>query len=189
MPNKFIRSILFVATAVFLASGCTSGGLSARSYVEDKPRVDQDMTAGSGYNYGYLGGTPVPEDRSSLKKTRKVYVFEVTKEVPGENIDVSLPPRRHPAPPPAPAPMPSKSSPAREYQPIVIPPIEDVPVTPSGPQTYEEYTVEKGDTLQKISKKYYDSFAKWKRIQEANPDVLKDPNKIKPGMKIRVPLD
>lgn len=50
------------------------------------------------------------------------------------------------------------------------------------------YTVQKGDTLVAIARKFYGSDAEWKRILEANSSVLKgDSNALKPGMKLSIP--
>lgn len=53
----------------------------------------------------------------------------------------------------------------------------------------EIYVVQKGDTLQKISSKMYGTTKKWKKIFEANKDVLKNPDKIRPGQKLVIPLE
>jgi nucleoid-associated protein YgaU len=49
------------------------------------------------------------------------------------------------------------------------------------------YTVQKGDTLSKISKQYYGDANKYNRIFEANRDQLSDPDKIKPGQVLKIP--
>jgi nucleoid-associated protein YgaU len=49
------------------------------------------------------------------------------------------------------------------------------------------YEVKKGDSLSKIAEQYYGDPMLYPRIFEANRDVLKDPNKIKPGQKLRIP--
>lgn len=49
------------------------------------------------------------------------------------------------------------------------------------------YVVKKGDTLQKISDKMYGTTKKWKKIFEANKEVLKSPDLIKPGQKLVIP--
>ena len=49
------------------------------------------------------------------------------------------------------------------------------------------YVVQSGDTLSKISKHYYGDGNKYMRIFEANRDLLKDPDKIYPGQKLRIP--
>jgi nucleoid-associated protein YgaU len=51
----------------------------------------------------------------------------------------------------------------------------------------EVYTVVKGDNLSKIAKHFYGDANQWKRIFEANRDVLKDPDKIFPGQKLQIP--
>ena len=49
------------------------------------------------------------------------------------------------------------------------------------------YTVQKGDSLSKISKEFYGSYNKYMRIFEANKPMLKDPDKIYPGQVLRIP--
>jgi len=49
------------------------------------------------------------------------------------------------------------------------------------------YVVKKGDTLSKIAKEYYGDASLYPQIFEANRDVLKDPNKIQVGQKLRIP--
>ena len=50
------------------------------------------------------------------------------------------------------------------------------------------YTVQKGDTLIELSRKFYGNDAEWKRILEANATTLKgDPKAIAPGMKLVIP--
>lgn len=49
------------------------------------------------------------------------------------------------------------------------------------------YVVEKGDTLQKISKKMYGTTKKWNRIYDANKGILKSPDMIKVGQELVIP--
>ena len=49
------------------------------------------------------------------------------------------------------------------------------------------YEVRSGDSLSKIAQAEYGNANEWKRIFEANKDVLSDPNKIYPGQKLRIP--
>lgn len=51
----------------------------------------------------------------------------------------------------------------------------------------QTHIVQKGDTLSKIADRYYGDATLYPKIFEANRDVLKDPNKIKPGQKLRIP--
>jgi len=52
---------------------------------------------------------------------------------------------------------------------------------------HQFYIVQKGDTLSKISQKYYGSTRSWQKILSANQDVLPDPNHLKPGLKLIIP--
>lgn len=50
------------------------------------------------------------------------------------------------------------------------------------------YTVKSGDSLSKIAKMELGNSAKWQQIYKANQKTIgKDPNKIKPGMKLVMP--
>jgi nucleoid-associated protein YgaU len=52
----------------------------------------------------------------------------------------------------------------------------------AGPHTY---TVEKGDNLTNIGKKYG---IEWKAIWDHNRDILKHPDKIYPGQELKIPV-
>jgi nucleoid-associated protein YgaU len=52
----------------------------------------------------------------------------------------------------------------------------------------EYYIIKKGDTLSAIAKQFYGKANDYPRIFEANREVIKDPDKIFPGQKIRIPL-
>lgn len=60
------------------------------------------------------------------------------------------------------------------------------PAAPAAPEA-KVHVVEKGDTLSAIAKKYYGKASAYMKIFEANKDVLTDPDKIKPGQKLRIP--
>lgn len=49
------------------------------------------------------------------------------------------------------------------------------------------YTVQKGDTLWKIAQQAYGSGRRWRKIYEANKDVIADPSKIYAGQVIMIP--
>ncbi len=51
----------------------------------------------------------------------------------------------------------------------------------------EYYTVVKGDTLSGIAKRFYGNPQDYLFIFEANREVIKDPDLIYPGQKIRIP--
>lgn len=60
---------------------------------------------------------------------------------------------------------------------------------PASQAKVEYYEIVSGDTLSAIAKKYYGKGALYPRIFEANREVIKDPNLIFPGQKIRIPMD
>ncbi len=53
--------------------------------------------------------------------------------------------------------------------------------------SYDEYVVTKNESLSAIAKKVYGDGRKYFRIYKANEDVIKNPNRIYPGMKLRIP--
>jgi nucleoid-associated protein YgaU len=55
---------------------------------------------------------------------------------------------------------------------------------PAAPRTY---TVAKGDTLSRIAKQCYGDANKWRKIFEANRDVIKNPDLIHPGEVLKIP--
>lgn len=52
-----------------------------------------------------------------------------------------------------------------------------------------EYTIQKGDTLSKIAKEQLGAAHRWKYLYELNKDRIKDPNKLKVGQKIVIPVE
>ena len=58
------------------------------------------------------------------------------------------------------------------------------------PQTtaVEYYEIQKGDTLSAIAKRFLGNAMDYEKIFEANREVIKDPDLIYPGQKIRIPL-
>jgi nucleoid-associated protein YgaU len=52
---------------------------------------------------------------------------------------------------------------------------------------YGYWEVKPGDSLSKIAKDVYDNAGKYMKIFDANKDVLKDPNMIHPGQKLKLP--
>ena len=51
----------------------------------------------------------------------------------------------------------------------------------------EYYTIVSGDTLSKIAKQHYGNAMDYPKLFEANREVIKDPDLIYPGQKIRIP--
>ncbi|MEI6412492.1 MAG: LysM peptidoglycan-binding domain-containing protein [Bacteroidota bacterium] len=52
---------------------------------------------------------------------------------------------------------------------------------------YTKHTVEKGESLSKIAKHYYDDMMKYKHIFDANRDILNDPDEIQVGQVLTIP--
>ncbi len=55
-------------------------------------------------------------------------------------------------------------------------------------EKYIIYKVQKGDTLQKISYKFYHKYSLWPKIFEANKDRLEHPDSIYVGQELRIPI-
>jgi len=190
MPRNIFKGLTIVFFLIFL-SGCAKNKVTMRAYVIDKARVDQEILG----NEGYIYGTPKPKDRSQIKKTRKIYVLEFNEEAdPNAEEDRVIEKKITDSP----------SSSYRQQKPhrtsqssTSLPMINIVPIETeigineesmdTSAVTYTEYTVEKKDTLQKISKKFYDSYSKWPKIYEVNKSKIKDPNFIKPGTVLKIP--
>jgi nucleoid-associated protein YgaU len=60
----------------------------------------------------------------------------------------------------------------------------DEPLAPIGGQVY---TVQKGDTLYKLARRFYNDQSRWRDIWEANRNRIPDPDKIAVGMKLIIP--
>lgn len=63
--------------------------------------------------------------------------------------------------------------------------------TPDGSRKAERaartYVVRQGDTLASISRKFYKTSAKWKKIRDANRGIVDDPGKLKAGQTLTIP--
>jgi len=172
----------------------------------EKELVDQDATSG---NRGYISGAKPPiEAAEKIHKTRKIY--QVTLEVPPYSewknfrsegtVDKELWGNRGYVYGGPQAVYPSSDE-TEEDTSIILPeevmeeavevrPAEPVKAKPMAEKVeFTAYKVQKGDTLQKISRKVYGTTKKWQKIFEFNKGTLKNPNKIYPGQKILIPQD
>jgi nucleoid-associated protein YgaU len=66
-------------------------------------------------------------------------------------------------------------------------PMADTTMPPAASVPDRIHTVQRGETLSDISLRYYGSAGRWRRILDANSDVLTRPERIKPGMKLVIP--
>jgi nucleoid-associated protein YgaU len=69
----------------------------------------------------------------------------------------------------------------------VVPQAQPVGTSGAGASS-RTYTVKAGDTLSKISKEHLGDANAYMRIFDANKDQLSDPDKIKPGQVLKIPV-
>jgi nucleoid-associated protein YgaU len=90
----------------------------------------------------------------------------------------------------APAVAPSPPRPALA-SPVASPSAAPAAVSPTSttePVAAETYEVQSGDTLLTIAQEKYGDGAQWRRIYDANKDVIgSDPDKLKIGMQLKIP--
>lgn len=176
---------LVLMTLVIFAAGC---GLETRTYVMTKDRVGLDQNNGNGgCVVGKCPPAPAPQ-----KTTRKIYVLEITKPVPESEVQkieqtavnaITEPVEKSPTSNAAPTQSASAAS-----EKLGSSPQAGAVATPNGGNMQaRDYTVQKDDTLQKISKKLFGSYGKWYKIYEANKNKIKNPNILKPGTVLTIP--
>ena len=51
----------------------------------------------------------------------------------------------------------------------------------------ESHTVQKGDTLFQLARRYYNDQSRWKDIWEANRGTIDNPDKLRVGMRLVIP--
>ncbi|MCM8770386.1 MAG: LysM peptidoglycan-binding domain-containing protein [Candidatus Omnitrophica bacterium] len=162
MRQKILAVMVGLIFVVLSLAGCT-----VRTYKLTKERVDQDLTVG---NRGYIQGTPAPIPETKRRPTREMQVVEVELGFPAKAKK-------------------TKTSTQTQTVPATV------TAQPSGETSLENvvrsqaYTVEKGDTLQKISQKFFGTTKKWYKIYQANQHILKSPDKIYPGQVINIPAE
>lgn len=55
------------------------------------------------------------------------------------------------------------------------------------PPSFRDYTTQEGDSFETIAKQFYGAYDEWRVIARANPFV--DPNRLRPGRVLRLPVD
>jgi len=172
MVRKTLVGITLVAV-MSLTSGCV-----VRTYQMTRDRIDQDLSAG---NRGFLMGKGVSAE-GDRKTTRDTRVVEVELRSPikfggkkcpavgaqsaASGVDMAQPEA-------------GNRGYVTESAPVAVE--ESLPAVAT-----QEYTVLKGDTLQKISLKLYGTTKKYHKLFLLNQGVLKNPNSLKPGQVIKV---
>ena len=195
-------------------SGCV---VTTTTRVVEMDRLDQQLSDND--NRGYLTGKPSEEEMSSRKTTRQVIRTDIELPTISElqrppTKDEELDGNRGYLQQKGYQPAPKVSSLTQEFdaemeaaEPAVLEEdfaqeaIEQLePIVTAESQTakepvketlFEEYVIQKGDTLQSIAAKpnVYGKSSKWVKIYDANKDVIKNPNRVYPGLKIRIPKE
>jgi nucleoid-associated protein YgaU len=86
----------------------------------------------------------------------------------------------------APGPGPGKPAPTRPGMAQEAPPAA-APAPAPAPPAPKTYVVAEGDTLTRISRKFYGSSSRWEDILNANRDVLKDEKSLVVGSTLKIP--
>ncbi len=151
-------------TTLALAALLLTGGCRTATRVKDVPRVDLEFS-GSG-NRGYLlGQAPAA---GTTKTTRQMV-----------ETDVELPSFYRPKPS------------GRTVTLDTVPSEPDAETAPRRARQgrFDTYVVQKGESLWTIAAKpeVYGKASQWRRLYDANRDLLKTPDSIKPGMTLTVP--
>ncbi len=81
-----------------------------------------------------------------------------------------------------------KSSEDSEETTASVTPQRSTETSPAPKKTAQTYTVQKGDCLWNISKKFYGSGAKYVAIYDANSDIITNKNLIYPGQVLTIPV-
>ncbi len=145
-----------------LLSGCRTA-----TRVTDVPRVDLELSGG---NRGYLVGSP--SEAENLKTTRQMVETDV--EIPSFY-------------------KPKRSGATANLDDVTAPETEISTNSPgehaAAPGPYDTYVVQKGDSLWSIAAKpeIYGKATGWRRIFDANQDMLKSPDRLRAGMKLKIP--
>jgi len=170
------KSLVLVVLSIF-AAGC---GMEAHTYTVTKERVGFNQVGNAGCITGQCPQVQVP---APAEKTRKIYVLEITQPVPESEVQKIE--RNAVSAITEPTETPSASGPA-SLQESAQPSSEAVPQNEGNLQP-KTYTVQKDDTLQKISKKLYGTYGRWYKIYQANKDKIKNPNFVRPGTVLIIP--
>jgi nucleoid-associated protein YgaU len=94
--------------------------------------------------------------------------------------------REEQRPAPAPTSIKEKSAPANEKTKPIMGTAKSFAILAPAVGS-REYTVEPGDTLSYIARKYYGSHLKWDKIYQANKPIMKNPDYIYVGQIIIIP--
>ncbi len=63
------------------------------------------------------------------------------------------------------------------------------PDLPDDPRSIRNYVVQDGDSWATIAQKVYGDAGQWKRIRDANRDLVDAHDHLQPGSELRIPVD
>ncbi len=154
--------IAVLALGLIALNGCGAPSRVA-TRVREVPRVDLDLTGG---NRGYVVGA-IPAGGRAYRTTRQIV-----------ETDVEIP-TLYKAAVGGPAPV---NVEALRPQ---------APTTGAAEGRYDTYVVQRGDSLWSIAAKpeVYGKATRWRRIFDANRDLLASPDRLKAGMVLQIPRD
>ena len=157
-----MRRLWFFIGIIIILNGC----LTMRSYTKQEPRKDLEIEG----NRGYLSGVAKEEPRENrLGDTRTISVVEIEfgpREIKKEATEGEV---------------------VEEEVKLLTTEAAMIAVVPDQREEAQHYVVQKNDTLQKISHKFYGTTRKWNLLYKANKDVLKSPDKLHLGVELLIP--
>ncbi len=169
-----VKKVLALFFTLFF---CGCAGVGVKTYTIEQPRFDTEIDPEG--NRGYLYGEPDREvSEPRFGPTRRISVVEFgfgEKEEVDLEVDPGVDPEYY-----------QEEFTRDDFRTYEVEIKE--PVRPPHKYDYKDYTVEENDTLQRISQKFYGTTRRWMLIYEENKDTLDAPDKIYPGMKIRIPI-
>ena len=118
---------------------------------------------------------PLPFEKSTPVKTNRI--FDLPGEQTKQQPKLALNPQQEK--------IPVLKQPVAKKHPAPVKKVEK-----KAPVKKPRYhVVQSGQNLSTISKQYYGSSTKWKRILDANPKIIRDPDKIRIGMRLLIPYE
>ena len=168
-----------IKISLFLLMAAIISGCVVRTYQIEKPRVDMDVDGNRGVLFG--SSDCVPATRR-LGGTRTIRVIDFDLGVPEGEAEVE------------PVERVSRDRDVsldyliKEEKVVEKKVIQKERKIAEPKEEYQLYVVQKDDTLQKISDKFYGTTRRWMSIYKANEDILPDSDRITPGVTIKIPV-
>ncbi|NQT28529.1 MAG: LysM peptidoglycan-binding domain-containing protein [Candidatus Omnitrophica bacterium] len=165
-----MKKLLFLA-GIIIMSGC----LTMRTYTKEEPRKDLEIEG----NQGCLSGECKKESKENrLGDTRTISVVEVefdSPEIENEAVEAEAVGEE------------TVAEKVLVEKAKVVEAVSEEDLVSAEKIETQYYTVQDNDTLQKISSEFYGTTRKWNFLYEANQDALKSPDRLYPGIEIKIP--